>query len=84
MIKTTLRIDGMACSMCASHINDVIRRTFPVKKVASSHKNGTAEILSDEPIPENKLREAIDSTGYKVLSYVAEPCEKERHLLFQR
>ena len=33
MIKTTVKIDGMACSMCEAHINDAIRKAFPVKKV---------------------------------------------------
>lgn len=83
MIKTTLRIDGMACNMCESHINDTIRQHFAVKKVTSSHKKGTTEILSEAPIPEQSLREAIDPTGYKVLSYFAEPYER-RHLLFNR
>lgn len=84
MIKTTLHIDGMACNMCESHINDVIRRTFRVKKVTSSHKKGTTEILSEEPIPEDSLREAINPTGYTVVSYFAEPHDGKRHLLFQR
>lgn len=38
MIKTTLTIDGMMCPMCESHINDVIRKDFEIKKVSSSHK----------------------------------------------
>ena len=38
MIKTTLKIDGMMCGMCESHINDVIRRVVPdAQKVKSSH-----------------------------------------------
>ena len=32
MIRTTVRISGMACSMCEAHINDTIRRTFSVEK----------------------------------------------------
>lgn len=28
MIKTTLKIDGMMCGMCESHMNDVIRQNF--------------------------------------------------------
>ena len=39
MIKTTLKIEGMMCSMCEAHINDVIRKAVPgAKKVSSSHK----------------------------------------------
>ena len=40
MIKTTLKIDGMACSMCEAHINDCIRKNFKIKKVSSLHKKG--------------------------------------------
>ena len=36
MIKTTLKIDGMMCGMCESHMNDLIRKNFKVKKVTSS------------------------------------------------
>ena len=38
MYKTTLKIDGMMCSMCEAHINDVIRKNMKeAKKVSSSH-----------------------------------------------
>ena len=40
MIKTTLKIDGMMCGMCESHMNDVIRKNFKVKKVTSSARDG--------------------------------------------
>ena len=40
MYQTTVKIDGMMCGMCESHINDVIRQNFAVKKVTSSHKKG--------------------------------------------
>ena len=28
MTKTTLKIDGMMCGMCESHVNDAIRKAF--------------------------------------------------------
>lgn len=31
MIKTVLKIDGMACGMCEAHVNDAIRKAFTVK-----------------------------------------------------
>ena len=40
MIQITMKIDGMQCGMCESHVNDSIRRAFPVKKVTSSHTKG--------------------------------------------
>ena len=58
MIQTTVKISGMACSMCEAHINDTIRRTFSVEKVSSSHTKGETVILSHEPLNEAALRAA--------------------------
>ena len=38
MIETTVSINGMACGMCESHVNDVVRQNFQIKKVTSSHR----------------------------------------------
>ena len=37
MYETKVKIDGMMCGMCESHINDAIRNAFAVKKVSASH-----------------------------------------------
>ena len=50
MIKTVLKIDGMACGMCEAHVNDAIRKAFAVKRVTSSHSKGKTEILIEAPI----------------------------------
>ena len=84
MIKTTLTIDGMMCSMCESHINDTIRQRFNIKKVTSSHTKGTTEIISDQAIDEEALRKAIGKTGYKVLKIKTTPYEKKHFSLFGR
>ena len=49
MIQTTVKVSGMACSMCEAHINDAVRGAFPVEKVTSSHSKGETVILSQEP-----------------------------------
>ena len=78
MIKTTIGIAGMMCGMCESHINDVIRREFKVKKVSSSHTKGIAEIISENEIDEEKIKKAIADTGYDVTSFKSEPYEKKK------
>ena len=50
MYETKVKIDGMMCGMCESHINDAIRNAFSVKKVSASHSRGEADIISEEPI----------------------------------
>ena len=49
MTETILKVDGMACGMCESHINDTVRNKFSVQKVTSSHTKGETVILSEQP-----------------------------------
>ena len=84
MVKMTLEIDGMACSMCEAHVNDAIRKAFPVKKVTSSHSKGQAEILAEAEIEEQKLKDVIGATGYQVLSVRCEPYQKKGLFSFGR
>ena len=76
MIKTTLKIDGMMCSMCEVHINEVIRKTVPeAKKVSASHTKGEASFLTEEGIDE--MKEAVAATGYICTGITSEPYEKK-------
>ena len=68
MIKTTVKIDGMMCGMCESHMNDKIRNSFKVKSVKSSHTKGESVILSETKLNEADLRAAIEEIGYTPLS----------------
>lgn len=69
MTETVLKIDGMACGMCESHVNDAIRKAFNVQKVTSSHTKGETVILSEQPIGEAALRQVLDPTGYRIIGY---------------
>ena len=83
MIKTTLKIDGMMCGMCESHVNDAVRKAFPeAKKVASSHTKGQTVIHSEQPLDEAKLRDVINATGYDFKGMSSEPYQKKRFLFF--
>lgn len=84
MVKTVLEIEGMACGMCEAHVNDAVRKAFPVKKVTSSHAKGRAEILSEQPLEEEKLKTAIEATGYQVTGISSEPYEKKGFSLFRK
>lgn len=66
MIKTTVKVDGMMCGMCESHVNDAVRKVFQVDKVTSSHSKGETVIISEKPVDEAKLKTVISATGYEV------------------
>ena len=77
MTKTVLTIEGMQCGMCESHVNEAIRNNFAVKKVTSSHAKNRTEILSEQPLDEQKLRDVIGPTGYTLTNIASEPYEKK-------
>lgn len=83
MYQITMKIEGMSCSMCEAHINDVIRRVVPgAKKVKSSQVKGESSFVAEKQPEMTVLERAIEDTGYKVLSVSAAPFEKKRFGLF--
>ena len=82
MVKTTLQINGMACGMCESHVNEAIRYAFKVKKVNSSHSKNETVIISEEELPEDQIRKVIEPTGYELVSVSSEAYVKKS--LFHR
>ena len=78
MNKITLKIEGMACSMCEAHMNDTVRKAVAdAKKVSSSHRKGETVFLSESVIDREKLAEAIRQTGYQLKDISVEPYEKK-------
>ena len=77
MVKTTLKIDGMMCSMCEAHMNDLVRQNCSVKKVTSSAKNGETVVIREEPLDISMLDKEIRGIGYTLLSHESEPYEKK-------
>lgn len=82
MYETTVKIDGMMCGMCESHVNDAIRAKMSVKKVSSSHKNGEIVIISENELFTEMITATLDGLGYNVMSVICEPYEKKG--LFRR
>ena len=66
MKEIILKINGMMCGMCESHVNDVVRRTCNPKKVKSSHKSNTTTILCEDSVDVKAVVKAIEAIGYKV------------------
>ena len=84
MIKTIIKIDGMACGMCESHMNDAIRNTFKVKKVSSSHADKESVVISEEELNENDVKKIVEETGYTFISMSSEPYEKKGLFSFKK
>lgn len=78
MVKTTLKIEGMSCAMCEAHICEAIRKAVPAaKKVSASRSKKEASFLTEAAVDAEKLKSAIDATGYSCLSVGSAPYEKK-------
>ena len=64
----TLKIDGMMCGTCESHVNDAIRSALNVKKLKTSHVTGISEFYTDDVVSDERLRAIIEKTGYRLLN----------------
>lgn len=74
MKKVTLKIDGMRCGMCETHINNIVRTNLAkVKKVKSNHHNGEATFVINDDVSYQSVIDEITKDGYRVLEQKDEP-----------
>lgn len=78
MVKTTIKINGIMCNNCVAHINETIKKEFDINKVTTSKDSGISEVISNNELSEEKLREVISREGYEVTEVTSEPYEKKR------
>ena len=71
-VRTLLRIDGMVCENCEAHVSEAVEKNFVIQSVFADSEKGLAEIVSAEPLDEEKLRQVISDTGYELVSVTAE------------
>lgn len=76
MIKTTLGIDGMMCSMCEAHVNDAIRRNFDVKSAKSSRRKARCVVISEQSLDRDRVAAALGEFGYELTSINEEPYKR--------
>ena len=77
MWKYTVEVNGMMCGMCETHINDTVRKVFPIKKVTSSRSKKQTVILSEAELDMAALADTIRHTGYEVGDIQKEPYKKK-------
>ena len=66
--KTTIRVEGMHCNMCSASVAKALKATAGVEQVEVNSEKGEAVIqYDDQKVTEAKLREVINSTGFKAV-----------------
>ena len=83
MTRTIIGVDGMMCSMCEAHINEAVRKAVPeAKKITSNRGKKQTEMISEGAVETEKIKAAIEATGYTYLGAESEPYKKKGFLFF--
>ncbi len=65
--RATFAVEGMTCASCETTLRLALERAAGVRRAEVSYKNGEAVVEYDPKLTApDKLRAAIDETGYKV------------------
>ena len=64
----TIRVEGMKCAKCSASVSKALKATEGVQEAQVSSEKGEAVIkYDDQKLSEAKLREVINSTGFKAV-----------------
>jgi copper chaperone CopZ len=64
----TIRVEGMKCAKCSASVTKALKATDGVEDAQVSSDKGEAVIkYDDQKLNETKLREVINSTGFKAV-----------------
>lgn len=65
----TIKVEGMKCKNCSGAVSKALKALDGVGKVDVDSDKGVAVVeYDDEKVSEDKLRETINSTGFKVVT----------------
>ena len=64
----TIKVAGMKCAKCSASVSKALKATDGVEEAQVSSEKGEAVIKYDDAkLDETKLREVINSTGFKAV-----------------
>lgn len=68
----TIKVDGMKCAKCSASVAKALKATEGVEDAQVSSEKGEAVIkYDDQKLTETRLREVINSTGFKAVEQPA-------------
>ncbi|HEY8373177.1 MAG TPA: copper ion binding protein [Pseudonocardiaceae bacterium] len=67
MTEATYTVQGMTCGHCVSAVREEIGKLDGVREVDVNLETGKVRVLSDGPLPTDRVREAVDEAGYELV-----------------
>jgi copper ion binding protein len=65
----TIKVEGMKCKNCSASVTKAVQALEGVEKVDVNSDKGVAVVeYDDQKVSEEKIRETINATGFKVVA----------------
>ncbi|MDN3293825.1 heavy-metal-associated domain-containing protein [Streptomyces ficellus] len=66
-VTTVYRVEGMTCGHCEGAVSKEVSAIAGVTSVQAVASTGLVTVVSDSPLDENAVREAVDEAGYELV-----------------
>jgi len=60
-----IKVDGMTCTSCATHVKEALEKISGVKNATVSYSENRAQVLADTSASRDQMLEAIAALGYR-------------------
>lgn len=68
MTTTTYTVAGMTCGHCVSAVTEEVAKIFGIVDVQVDLASGAVTVVSENPIDEATVQEAVVEAGYELVS----------------
>ncbi|MFD9734812.1 heavy-metal-associated domain-containing protein [Umezawaea sp. NPDC059074] len=68
MTVSTYTVQGMTCGHCVNAVTEEVSQIGGVQEVAVDLASGLVTVISDQPVAEDDIREAVVEAGYELVA----------------
>ena len=79
-----MRVEGMMCGMCESHVAQALRNVPGVEKASASRSKREARVVCGPEVTDEALLAAVNATGYEASDVREEPDRPKKGLFSSR
>jgi copper ion binding protein len=65
-VRASYTVVGMTCDHCVRSVSEELGKLPGVRDVAVDLATGTVDVTSDEALPADEVRAAVDEAGYEL------------------
>ena len=67
MKEMNIKVEGMMCAGCENRVQNAVKLLAGVEEVTANHENGTVNVVADENITVERVKEAIEDLGFDIV-----------------